>query len=394
MTSQEPQKVTLFLECGAKYEVSAWGDFQKPRGAELVFSTAMSGLEESLTDPSFAGQLVISTVAHVGNTGVNGEDMESGRIWAEGLVCRHLSESPSNWRTQKSLRDWVVEEGRILLFGVDTRELATLLRERGSQKVVVSGRGFFASDADARDYLMNEVPSMAGRELVSEVTCQEAYLFEEAADQYWPFLKEGKTSNSSELKPDCKIGVWDFGVKKNTLRLLRAMGAEVHVFPAHAKSEEIVASGIHGLLLSNGPGDPSAVRGVVEELKKLLGTFPIFAICLGHQLVSRAVGGRTEKMKFGHRGIHHPVVQLDGHGKSVKTWITSQNHGFAVVRSTLPKSVKVNFVHADDESVEGMWLEDFDCQTVQFHPEAGPGTYDAVSLIENFVEKARAHARK
>jgi len=379
--------VTLLLECGASYSAQGFGDFSKPRGSELVFCTAMTGIEESLTDPSFAGQLVLNTVSHVGNTGHTLEDMESDKIWAEGLVCRHLEKIPSNWRSKKSLKDWIVSEGRYVIEGVDTRELTVLLREMGSQRALVYESSSMTPE-QARNYLLEKVPPMEGQDLCSLVSCQKPYFFKDDAKSYWPIRSRDVWEG-----PARKVVVWDFGVKKNTLRLLAANGFDVEVYSATAKAEDILASKAQGLMLSNGPGDPAAATHVIGELKKVLGHMPVFAICLGHQLVAHAVGAKTYKMKFGHRGIHHPVVELDENGKAVRTWITSQNHGFAVDASTLPKDVRVSFIHGDDESVEGLSLPSMRCETVQFHPEAGPGPYDAAGMIDRFAVRMGSDAR-
>lgn len=387
MSSLDSTSVTLLLECGAHYQAKAYGNFTKPRGAELVFCTAMTGIEESLTDPSFAGQILLSTVAHVGNTGFTNEDQESERIWAEGLVCRHIEKIPSNWRSKKSLPEWIVNEGRFVLEGVDTRELTTLLREEGSQRVLIYERASL-TEAQAMDYLKKNVPEMKGQDLCSQVSCVEPYPFKSSGEAYWPI----RNFNPSVQANKKKVIVWDFGVKKNTLRLLEANSLDVLVVPASSTSKDILALKPDGIMLSNGPGDPAAATQVIHELKNVLGKIPLFAICLGHQLVAHAVGGSTYKMKFGHRGIHHPVVELDESGSPVRTWITSQNHGFAVERESLPKEARVSFMHADDQSVEGISLPHLLCETVQFHPEAGPGPFDAAIMIDRFAKKVNTNA--
>jgi carbamoyl-phosphate synthase small subunit len=384
---QDSTLVTLLLECGASYSARGYGDFSKPRGSELVFCTAMSGIEESLTDPSFAGQLVLNTVSHVGNTGYTEEDMESDRIWAEGLVCRHLEKIPSNWRAKSSLKSWIVSQGRYVIEGVDTRELTVLLREMGSQRALVYESSTLTPE-QARKYLLEKVPPMEGQDLCSVVSCKKPYFFKDDPKAYWPMRSRDVWEG-----PARKVLVWDFGVKRNTLRLLAANGFDVEVYPSTSKAEDILAAGAQGLMLSNGPGDPAAATHVISELKKILGRMPVFAICLGHQLVAHAVGAKTYKMKFGHRGIHHPVVELDEKGQAVRTWITSQNHGFAVDDTTLPQDVRVSFVHGDDGSVEGLSLPALRCETVQFHPEAGPGPYDAAGMIDRFAVRMGSDAR-
>jgi carbamoyl-phosphate synthase small subunit len=387
MTSPVP--VTIHLEHGSYVDGLAWGNFSQPRGSEFVFCTAMSGIEESLTDPSFCGQTLIATPSHVGNTGFTQVDMESSRIWAEGLVCRHLEQIPSNWRAQKSLSEWIVEAGRYVVAGVDTRTLTVLLREQGSQRGVVSARGTFSTNTEAQQWIQKHVPPMAGLDLTGTVSCKTSYDFQASTqDEYWPLGKEISSSKSRKGSvPKTTIGVWDFGVKRNTLRLLNQSGALVKVFPAHTKAEDLLDPNIQGLLLSNGPGDPAAATQIILELKKVLGRKPIFSICLGHQLVALAAGGKTSKMKFGHRGIHHPVMELDKSGRSKKTWITSQNHGFSVEVDSVPVGAYVSFLHADDGSIEGVSYPDLRCETVQFHPEAGPGPYDTAFLIKKFVNE-------
>lgn len=378
--------VTLFLEKGAQFEGLGWGDFAQPRSGEFVFCTAMTGMEESLTDPSFAGQVLVSTVSHVGNTGYTEEDSESGRIWAEGLVCRHLEAIPSNWRAKKSLGEWILGEKRFIVEGIDTRQLTICLREEGSQRGIVVPRGQMKA-AEAMAYIEKKVPSMKGQDLTGAVSCKDPYAFKTGTEKaFWPLASEFPSFLTLNKSP-AKIAVWNFGVKRNTLRILEAAGAEVHVMPSTAKADELLAAGKDGIFLSNGPGDPAAATHIIEELRKVMGKKPIFAICLGHQLVAHAAGAKTYKMKFGHRGIHHPVIQMDSFGNPLRTWITSQNHGFAVDRDTLPKNVWVSFEHGDDHSVEGLSLPDSRCETVQFHPEAGPGPLDSCLLIKKFLQE-------
>ncbi len=382
----EPVPVTLALECGATFEGRGWGDFSKARGGEFVFCTAMTGIEESLTDPSFCRQVVVSTVSHVGNTGYTEDDRESAKIWAEGLICRVLESEPSNWRARKPLKDWIISEKRFVVEGIDTRLLTTLLREEGSQRGLIFEKAKF-SDKEAQEQIKNQLPDMNGLDLCAEVTCSKSFSFKEDFQKnYWEIVP--RDLRKSEVR--AKIGVWDFGVKKNTLRILSSLGMEVEVYPATTKAEDFLGrKDLDGILLSNGPGDPSASGHIISELKKVLGRKPVFAICLGHQLVARAVGAETYKMKFGHRGIHHPVVELNARGEAVRTWISSQNHGFAVDAQSLPPGSHVSFYHGDDGSVEGLSLPELNCETVQFHPEAGPGPYDSWVLLDRFLSRIR-----
>jgi carbamoyl-phosphate synthase small subunit len=381
-----PIPVTFLLENGVRFEGFGYGDFSKPRSGEFVFCTAMSGIEESLTDPSFAGQVLVSTVSHVGNTGHTEEDGEASKIWAEGLICRRLEDRPSNWRAKSAIPEWIVREGRFAIEGVDTRMLTIVLREDGSQRGVAYRAGSM-TDAQALEYIKTSVPDMNGLDLTGKVTCSAAYDFQPGKEGYWPLAKDVTRKTVGDVIAKPKIAVWDFGVKTNTLRILSALGADVRVLPATAKAEELLAAGKDGIFLSNGPGDPAAATHIIEEMRKVLGKRPMFGICLGHQLTALAAGAKTYKMKFGHRGIHHPVVQLDAQGRALRTWITSQNHGFAVDPERLPKGVRVSFVHGDDHSVEGLSLPEYRTETVQFHPEAAPGPTDSSVLIKDFVEK-------
>jgi carbamoyl-phosphate synthase small subunit len=382
----KPTPVVITLESGFQCEGLGWGDWSQPRSAEIVFSTAMTGIEESLTDPSFCGQALVATVAHVGNTGFTGEDQESSKIWAEGLICRHLEHHPHHWRAKSSLTDWILAQGRFVVENVNTRALTVALREGGSQRGILSTRGFFESISSAQSYLRSKVAPMSGLDLTDAVTAETAWNFPvDSQFGYWPYAESLRTLTQRKERP--RVAVWDFGVKSNTLRLLSAMGLEVSVYPARTQASEFMSPDIAGVLLSNGPGDPAAATHIVAELKKLVGRKPLFAICLGHQLVAIAMGAKTYKMKFGHRGIHHPVTEFDATGRSVRTWITSQNHGFAVDEDSLPPTAWVTHRHGDDQSVEGVCYPGFDfgCDTVQFHPEAAPGPMEAHVLLKNFV---------
>jgi carbamoyl-phosphate synthase small subunit len=381
MTEKIP--VQIVLEKGALLEGRGWGDFSNYRSGEFVFSTAMSGIEESLTDPSFAKQVLVNTVSHVGNTGINLEDHESSKMWAEGLICRHVETVPSSWRSRLSLPTWIQEQKKFLVDKVDTRKLTIFLRETGSQRGLVFPKGKLSIEA-AQKYILENVPSMASLELSRHVSCEKAYDFTTDTQAYWP-MKDITRGQESSLRP--KVLVWDFGVKTNTLRWLHYLGLDVSVLPATAKAEDFLSTKASGILLSNGPGDPGAATFLHEELKKLLGRIPIFGICMGHQLLGIALGAKTRKMKFGHRGIHHPVVQFDKARNPLRTWITSQNHGFEVEEASLPSNVWVSFRHADDQSVEGLEAPNQKCFSVQFHPESAPGPFDCFDLFKRFQEE-------
>ena len=378
-----PQALRLCLEQGLALDVEGWGNFssKKFKSGEFVFCTAMTGVEESLTDPSFRRQVIVSTVSHVGNTGFTGEDMEGHKIWADGLVVRHLSQLPSSWRAKSSLLDWILKEDKFLIHKVDTRLLTVHLREEGSQRGIVFPRGLY-TDSEALALIQKEVPSMQSLELISEVSCEKEHLFEDSSI-YWPQsqLKFLKTEKS------LRVAMLDYGVKSNTPRMLTRLGCEVLLLPASSSAEDILKAGKNGIFLTNGPGDPAAATYAIRELKKVIGKKPIFGICMGHQLLSLALGAKTYKLKFGHRGIHHPVIQFKNGKSTGRTWITSQNHGFAVDEDSLPKNAEVTFRHANDFSNEGISVADLRCASVQFHPEAAPGPFDALSFFEDFVRE-------
>ncbi len=368
----DPIPAKIILEGGFAFSGLAHGiESGTPRFGEFVFCTSMTGIEESLTDPSFARQVLVSTVSHVGNTGFTGEDKESPRIWTEGLVCRHLTDQPSNWRSKQSLRDWILAEGAFVVAGVDTRKFTEVLRDFGSQRgMVMSEADFSKINFEKAKALINEnMPPMEGQNLTELVSTSRPLHF-----------------GTKNTHPRGKIGIWDFGCKANTLRILAQRGFEGVLLPVSTKAEDFLSLGLNGILLSNGPGDPAAATHLHEELRKLLGKLPLFAICLGHQLLAHALGAKTYKMKYGHRGIHHPVVEVDLKSKkALRTWITSQNHGFAVDPESLPHQASVWFVHADDQSVEGFQVPHLKIRSVQFHPEACPGPHDSEILIDQFL---------
>lgn len=372
LSDRDKSPVIIFLENGFCFKGNGLGiSSQKPRFGEFVFCTSMTGIEESLTDPSFARQIYVSTAPHIGNTGYTGEDKESARIWTEGLVCRHLSFEPSNWRAKSGLPEWILSEGAFIVYDVDTRLLTETLRDHGSQRGIVLTEPEFKnlSHSQLLNLLNEHMPPMAGADLTGLVTCQNRI--------HLPVSTQEPSKH--------QVGVWDFGCKANTIRILSKAGCDVTVFPATTKAEDLLSLKLSGLVLSNGPGDPAAATYLHQELKKVIGKVPIFSICLGHQLLAHALGGKTYKMKFGHRGIHHPVLELAKSGESIRTWITSQNHGFAVDIESLPKDTHLWFVHADDGSCEGFSSEELNLKSVQFHPESCPGPRDAEVLFSRFL---------
>jgi len=353
----------------------------------------MTGYQEILTDPSYCGQIVTMTVSHVGNVGVNPEDMESTQPWVEGFVVREYHPRPSNWRAQRDLESWMREHGIVGICEVDTRALVRHVRTRGTMRGVLS-----TVDLDPRSLVekARQAPPMVGRDLVQEVTCRRVYEWEESSPQEWQELG-GTRGNSggpwhspefpqvpmSSMSPHATYHVvaYDFGVKHHILRLLRDHGCRVTVVPATTTAEEVLALKPDGVFLSNGPGDPAAVRYAIENVKALLGRVPIFGICLGHQILGLALGGQTYKLKFGHRGGNQPVKRL----ATGTVEITTHNHGFAVDADSLPPEVEVTHINLNDGTVEGLRHRELPAFSVQYHPEASPGPHDARYLFREFV---------
>ena len=364
------KKAILALADGTWFEGISFGAEGEATG-EVVFNTSMTGYQEILTDPSYKGQMVAMTYPLIGNYGINNEDVESGRPWAEGFIVKEYSEYPSNWRSRGSLDSYMKSFGIIGIQGIDTRALTKHLRDKGAQQGIISTEN---SDPKALCAKAAALPSMAGQDLAKEVTCKEAYI---ARQKKWDPEDGYKDLESASLK----VVVYDFGVKRNILRSLVSLGCEVTVVPATTSWQDALAFGPDGVILSNGPGDPEPVSYAVENIKNLVGRVPIFGICLGHQLLGLALGGRTYKLKFGHHGGNQPVMDLS----TRKVEITSQNHGFAVDMDALAKDVEVTHINLNDQTVEGMRHLELPVFSVQYHPEASPGPHDSAYLFERFV---------
>ncbi len=361
----------LVLEDGTIFEGISCGARGEAQG-EIVFNTAMTGYQEILTDPSYRGQIVVMTYPLIGNTGINFEDIESHRPWVEGFVLREMASAPSNWRAKESLPAYLQRHGIPAIEGIDTRRLVKMIREGGAQRAFLTTQ---AADTETLRRRVREVPSIIGADLVRSVTCSSAYSFDEGG-YVWPdgYIKKEKCR--------FKVVAIDYGVKRNILRSLVAAGAAVTVVPATASAEDILSLEPHGILLSNGPGDPEPLDYALATIRRLVAHVPIFGICLGHQLLALSLGAKTYKLKFGHHGANHPVKNL----LTGEVEITSQNHGFAVDASTLPSGALLTHLNLNDGTVEGLAYPQLAAFSVQYHPESSPGPHDAHYLFQEFIK--------
>jgi carbamoyl-phosphate synthase small subunit len=340
---------------------------------EVVFNTSMSGYQEILTDPSYAGEIVTMTYPLIGNYGINLEDVESTRPHLAGFVVKEASEFPSNWRSKMSLDAYLKENGIVGIQGIDTRALVRHIRDKGAQTGIIS-----TVDLDPRSLAekARKAPSIVGRDLVREVTCETPYHWSEGP---WD-LETGYGAATPAAR--FKVVAYDFGIKRNILRNLVAAGCDVTVVPADTPAEKVLAMAPDGVFLSNGPGDPEPIVYAQDNIRQILGKKPIFGICLGHQLLSIALGGKTYKLKFGHRGGNQPVRRGDGH----EVEITAQNHGFAVASDSIKDQGVVTHINLNDNTVEGLEHKTMPAFSVQYHPEASPGPHDARYLFERFIQ--------
>jgi carbamoyl-phosphate synthase small subunit len=359
---------------------------------EVVFNTSLTGYQEVITDPSYRGQMVCMTLPHVGNTGVNAEDVESDRPQITAFIVREVSPVVSNWRANETLPAWLERHGIPGISEIDTRALTRLLREKGVQHAALCTDGSCSVEellARARAWA-----GLDGRDLVSEVTCQEAYHWLAATGEAWTPVPAGReyagspTPSAAGESSLPLVVAYDFGIKHNILRRLASHGLRVTVVPAHTPAAEVLALHPDGIFLSNGPGDPSAVPYAAEAVATLLDSgAPMFGICLGHQIIGLALGGRTYKLKFGHHGGNQPVSDVD----ATNVQITAQNHNYAVDESSLPANAEVTHRNLNDGTVEGLRLTDRPVFCVQYHPEASPGPHDADLLFARFAETVRKH---
>lgn len=391
-------KALLALEDGTVFEGIAFGATDITSVGEICFNTSMSGYQEIITDPSSRGQIVAMTYPLIGNYGVNPIDCESDGPHVRGFVIEELCQVPSNWRSVESLGDYLKRHKVPGIQGIDTRALTKRLRECGAMRAVLTTCRNTAGDAGAAVEMARQAPLMKGSDLVKEVSTPTDYRWDEDDSQSgrWTLLNASQTEAQAALErvdeqgnhflplPEVKyhIVAYDFGIKRNMLRNLRQHGFRVDVVNARTPAAEVLARNPDGIFLSNGPGDPAALEDIHGEIRQLIEKKPIFAICLGHQLLAHAVGGKTFKLKFGHRGANQPVKDL----RTGRVAITSQNHGFSVDAASLPDNVEVTHINLNDDTVEGLAHKDHPVFSVQYHPEAALGPHDADNFFEKFAK--------
>lgn len=383
----------LALADGAVFRGRALG-YEGDTVGEVVFNTAMTGYQEVLTDPSYKGQIITMTCPHIGNYGVTPEDSESRRLWAEGFVVMEASRLASNWRSRQTLHEYLRQAKVVAIEGLDTRALTRHLREHGSQQGVITHSALDSARAVLK---AKDAPSIIGRDLAAEVTCQRSFQWKTGSGEWAP---DSSATEQKRRRP-WHVVAYDFGVKENILRRLVDVGCQVTVVPASTSAADVEALTPDGIFLSNGPGDPEGVPYAMEAVRMLIGRYPIFGICLGHQILGLAFGLKTYKLKFGHHGANHPVIDL----RTRKVEITSQNHNFAVQIhksfSEVPKSppmvetkfgkLSITHLSLNDHSIEGMVCADHPVFSVQYHPEAAPGPHDSAYLFEEFIRLMEKH---
>jgi carbamoyl-phosphate synthase small subunit len=387
------KKAILALADGRYYHGTTFGAEGETVG-EVVFNTSMTGYQEILTDPSYEGQLVAMTYPQIGNVGVNTEDVESRQPFVKGFIVKEYTPQPSNWRASEPLHEYMKRHGIVGIEGIDTRSLVRHLRDHGSQEGIISTLG---GDPVAVVAKAKASPGLIGRDLVRNVTCGEPYDWNEGMwDLAEGYKKREAASAASKRKgkkpgsfrtPVFSVVAYDYGIKFNILRNLAEAGCRVKVVPAATPAEDVLALNPDGIFLSNGPGDPDAVPYARENVRKLIGKKPIFGICLGHQIMGLALGGKTYKLKFGHHGGNQPVMDLT----TKKVEITAQNHGFAVDADSLKGAAEVTHLNLNDNTVEGLAHRELPIFSVQYHPESSPGPHDANYLFRRFIDLMTRH---
>jgi carbamoyl-phosphate synthase small subunit len=365
-------KAILLLEDGTVFEGTSFGAKGQKCG-EVVFNTSMTGYQEITTDPSYYEQIITMTYPLIGNYGTNGLDAESKKAYAAGFIVKENCEYPSNWRNERSLSEYLKANNVVGLAGIDTRKLVKHIRTQGAMRGIISSTELKISSLAKT---LGEYPGLVGRDIVKDVTSKKPYKWDK------PVIDVLKPS-TDKPKLKYKVVAYDFGMKQNILRLLISHGCDVQVVPAFTSAKDVLARKPDGVFLSNGPGDPAAVTYAVESTRQLLGKVPIFGICLGHQILGLALGGKTYKLKFGHRGANHPVKNLET--KQIE--ITSQNHGFCVdINSLKNKGVELTHINLNDKTLEGFRCKRLSAFCVQYHPEASPGPHDSQYLFRAFTD--------
>ena len=369
------KKAILALADGTVFEGYSFGAEGETTG-EVAFNTSMCGYQEVLTDPSYKGQIVAMTYTQIGNYGVDEEDIESNRLWLEGFIVRESCNYPSNWRAKETIDSYLKKNNVVGIQGIDTRALTKHLRDNGAMNGVISTE--LGTDFKSVPSLVKkakEYPPMTGLDLAKEVTCKKPYKWKQG-------LWDAKEGYTQQYSGKYKVVVYDFGIKFNILRNLINVDCEVTVVPAFTPAEDVLKMNPDGILLSNGPGDPDAVTYAIENTRKLIGKKPIFGICLGHQILGLALGGKTYKLKFGHHGGNQPVMDLT----TKKVEITAQNHGFAVGMDSLKGIAELTHINLNDKTVEGLAHTKLPIFSVQYHPEASPGPHDSSYLFKRFTD--------
>ena len=371
----------LALEDGTVFEGKSFGA-QKDRLGEVVFNTAITGYQEIFTDPSYSGQIVVLTNPEVGNYGANEDDQEAAHPYIEGLVVREFSSIASNWRSEENAEQFLTDHDVPVAAEIDTRALVRHLRTRGVMRGILAVNGGDSKDLIER---ARQAPSMAGLDLATRVSTQSSYSWEKPVSACSPSETVG-----SAREPWCHVVAYDYGIKRNILRRLVQVGARVTVVPALTPSEDVLALKPDGIFLSNGPGDPEPLQYQARQVRNLIGKKPIFGICLGHQILGLALGGKTYKLKFGHRGANHPVLNQ----VTQKVEITSHNHGFAVDPDSLdPNEVEFTHLNLNDQTLEGFRHRSEPVFCVQYHPEDAPGPHDSLYLFDDFMKLIKDNSR-
>ena len=362
------KKSILLLSDGTLFEGLAFGCESETIG-EVCFNTGMTGYQEILTDPSYCKQIVVMTAPQIGNYGVNSDDVESNRIQVAGFVIKEESIVDSNWRSEQKIDNYLRNQEIVGIKGVDTRAIASHIRDNGAMNGIISS---IDQSIRSLEKKLNAAPKMEGLDLAREVSTRKEY------------------SLGNENSSDYKVAVIDFGIKKNILNLMIDHGCSIKVFPADVSASKIIEFNPDGLFLSNGPGDPAAMTYGIDTVRTLLGIFPIFGICLGHQILSIALGAKTYKLKFGHRGLNHPVRN----NETGAIEITSQNHGFSVDLDSLPENVLSTHINLNDNTSAGIRCDDLNAFSVQYHPESSPGPHDSIYLFEKFTRLMKNAKKK